>query len=254
MTTLASRRLLPLHVGVLFVLVTTTLLGLWQLRRHDEVGLRADRLAERIDRDPIPLSELDATGDPESFEFVPVEATGRYEQDAEILVRNRARRGVNGWHVVTPLLLTDGGAVLVNRGWVPLDVGEAGAATAAPAEGRVTVVGLLMRSQRPPGFGPKDPDQGELDRVFRIDVDRIAPQVAAAEVFPGYLQLTAQTPQGAGLPVPVEPPQPDSGPHLGYALQWFGLGLTAVVAYAFFLRRRLSETEPRPELETEQEP
>ncbi|MBW3664110.1 MAG: SURF1 family protein [Actinobacteria bacterium] len=250
--TLASRRLLPLHVGVLVVLVATTLLGLWQLRRHDEARADADRLAARIDLDPIPLSEVDATGDPGSFEFVPVEATGVYEQDAEILVRNRARRGVNGWHVVTPLLLTDGGAVLVNRGWVPLDIGEAGAATAPPPEGQVTVVGPLMRSQRPSGFGPKDPDQGQLDRVFRIDVDRISRQVSAAEVFPGYLQLAAQTPpQGQGHPLPVEAPQPDAGPHLGYALQWFGLGLTAAVAYAFFLRRRLSEPEPRSELETE---
>jgi len=254
-TTLASRRLLPLHVGILVVLGASILLGRWQLARHAEVREETERMTSRIDREPAPLSEVDAADAAEAFEFLPVRAIGVYQPDADILIRNRARAGVNGWHVVTPLLLEDGGAVLVNRGWVPMEVGEAGAALAAPSDAEVAVTGLLMRSQEPSGFGPRDPEQGDLDRAFRIDVDRIAPQVSAADVFPGYLQLTSQTPPQAGAhPTPVTPPEPDAGPHRGYAVQWFGLGLTAVIAYGFFLRRRLTESEPRSQLETEPHP
>ena len=46
---------------------------------------------------------------------------GTYDTGAEVLIRNRSLDGAPGYHVVTPLVMADGTAVLVNRGWVPAE-------------------------------------------------------------------------------------------------------------------------------------
>ena len=55
--------------------------------------------------------------------------TGRYDPQHEILARARTVNGRVGFEIVTPLVLADGTAVLVDRGWVP----PAGAGAATPA-------------------------------------------------------------------------------------------------------------------------
>lgn len=244
MNRLFAPRFLLLHLLVVGVLVATTLLGLWQFRRHAEVSDDNAQLLARVDQAPIGLREIAAPGDPEAFTYTVVEVTGTYARDEEVLVRNRARRGINGHHVVTPLILDGDSAVLVNRGWVPIDVTQPDTGAARAPEGEVTVRGFLLPSQEASGLGARDPEEGELDVVFRIDVDRIAQQLSVPEVFPGYVQLDEQTPpQSADVPSPVAAPTADAGPHLGYALQWFGIGLTAAIAYGFYLRSRLSEEQ-----------
>lgn len=241
MKPLLQRRFVVLHALVLSVLVATTLLGLWQFRRHGEVRAENERIAERIVEPAVGLDQVPAA--PEEFAYRRVEVTGTYARDDEVLVRNRARNTINGFHVVTPLVTTDGATVLVNRGWVPIDVDTPDAAPARAPDGEVTVAGVLLPSQEPGGLGPRDPETGELDQVFRIDVDRIAQQLDGP-VYTGYLQLDAQRPAQPGdLPRPVDPPSADAGPHLGYTLQWFGIGLTAAIAYGFYLRSRLRQDE-----------
>ena len=53
-------------------------------------------------------------------EWRSVEASGTYDTGAEVLIRNRSFDGAPGYHVVTPLVIADGTALLVNRGWIPL--------------------------------------------------------------------------------------------------------------------------------------
>ncbi len=48
-----------------------------------------------------------------------VEVAGRYDAGRQILIDNRVHAGRAGYHVVTPLVIEDGRAVLVNRGFVP---------------------------------------------------------------------------------------------------------------------------------------
>ena len=57
-------------------------------------------------------------------------ATGTFEPDAELILYGRPLDGRPGDHVVTLLRITDGSAVLVDRGWIPFD-----AETTAPVGG-----------------------------------------------------------------------------------------------------------------------
>ena len=51
-----------------------------------------------------------------------------------MLLRNRVRDGEGGYDVLTPLVLDDGTAVVVDRGWVPRNDVDRNADSLAPPD------------------------------------------------------------------------------------------------------------------------
>jgi surfeit locus 1 family protein len=134
--------------------------------------------------------------------------------------------------VLTPLVLDDGSAVLVDRGWVPLDVASppVTGAAAAPA-GAVTVTGLALS----PDSISATPTTPAPSVVTRIDLGVADLPYRLAPV---YVLLATQSPaQASGSPIPVEGPTLNDGPHLSYAMQWFAFATIAVVGGVVLLRR-----------------
>lgn len=246
---LLSPRWLAGHLLALTLVVLFVNFGFWQLRRHEERGAYNALVGMRLAAEPEPYPQLRARL---SLEAPPEDAASIAYRRAvskrpvtsarEVLLRSRALNGQPGYHVLTPLLLEDGSALLVDRGWVPFELDTPPVAEAAPPAGPVTVSGtLLPRQTQPAGLGAKDPPTGELDAVFWVDTERLSAQLPY-RLDPVYLELTAQSPAQEGpLPRPLPPPELDGGPHLSYALQWFSFALIGVVGYAFLLRSVLRE-------------
>jgi cytochrome oxidase assembly protein ShyY1 len=219
-------------VVVIAVLVAATCvnLGLWQLRRLDE---RRALNAEILDRrSASPLSIEDVAGNAAAAPYRPATARGRYDVEHEVLVFGRSLDGEAGHHVVTPLLLPGGGAVLVVRGWVPFAMQAAPVRAAAPPANEVRVEGFLEPDE---GDGSVAPDADGVVRV--LDVEGIASSLPY-DVFPLPLQLAEQTPpQPGSLPIPVPMPELSEGPHLSYAIQWFSFALVALIGGAILVLR-----------------
>ncbi len=244
------------HLLVLTVAVVCVQLGNWQFARLADVRANNDRLAERLEEPPADLAQLagsdDAEVDPETLEFRTVEVTGVYQPDAEVLQRNRNHQGRQGFHLLTPLELTDGGVVLVRRGWVPAERSEPPVPDALPPEGSVTVTGVLERPVPQPSFGPQDPDDGVLERVFHTDTDRLDQQIDG-ELFPMVLRLENQDPPlpdlPGELPIAVGRPELDEANHLSYGLQWYSFAALAVIIYGAWLwtnhRGKATDRVPR---------
>ena len=248
---LLSPRMLLSHVLVLAAIATMLSLGSWQLRRLDEVRGINERLETRLDGEPLPLGAYEMPPAPDhpaadELEFRPVTATGTYLHDAEVLQRSRSSAGRSGFHVVTPLR-TDAGTILVRRGWVPFELDDPPVPEAAPPTGEVTVTGYLERSEpQPEGFGQRDPDEGYLPRVFRVDVARLDRQIGD-DLLPVVLHLEEQVP-AQSVPLPVVAPRPafSASTHLSYAVQWFVFATIALVAYLAWLRKRLRQRTVSP--------
>jgi cytochrome oxidase assembly protein ShyY1 len=236
------------HLLVLALVTAMVSAGLWQLSRLQDKRDRNDRVAARTALPPVDVGGLadpgayDRVGD---LEFRRVTAAGRYLPDDEVLVRSRSREGAPGSWVLTPLLLADGTAVVVNRGWIP-NPGELHAVPAASAApiGPVEVAGLVRLTETRGRFGPQDPADGRLTDLARADVARLDQQVDA-DLLPFVVQLLEQTPwpDRSGQPEPVPAPALDEGPHLSYAVQWFIFTTVAVVGYPLILRRRARDLE-----------
>jgi surfeit locus 1 family protein len=161
--------------------------------------------------------------------------TGTFDADQELLIRSQVYRGSAGFHVITPLILSNGDAVLVNRGWVPLVLDSVPVAEAPPPAGETVVEGWVELSRQRPFLGPTDPMEGRLDVMSRVDVPRIQQQMEVS-LAPIYLVMVGP---GGALPEPFGLPSfDDEGPHLGYAIQWFGFAATVLIGYFFLVRRR----------------
>ena len=215
------------HVVALTAVLVFIRAGIWQIDRLHQKQARNRIIAARSDGPAVDFDTVDL----DRAQYQRVKVTGRFDEPDQVLIRNRAFEGTNGFHVVTPLLLGDHTAVLVVRGWIGLDDRPP-----PPAGGEVTVQGLLLKTQVR-HIGPKDPPTGHLDVLNRVDVARIQRQLSMS-AFPLYLQQTAPAPPKGDLPNIVDPPPRDEGPHRSYAIQWFLFATVVLVGYPFLLRRR----------------
>jgi surfeit locus 1 family protein len=235
----STRRWIVLTAVVAVAVAVMVSLGFWQLQRRHSVREDNARVRARLALPAAPLSTVLGPGvDPASVVFRRVTISGRYDRVSEILLRNRSHNGQPGSHFLTPLRQPDGLAIVVDRGWVPLElVGAQEEATRPPVLVPVTVVGVLFPSERKGVFAPSIPPTGRLTTIPRIDVQRIARQLEYP-VAPLYVRLQSQTPaQPGALPVPPGLPDLGEGPHLSYAVQWFLFATVAAATYAMLLRR-----------------
>jgi surfeit locus 1 family protein len=250
------------HLIALTAVIGFVLLGMWQLDRHQARQAFDARIADRIDTPAALLDDLLGPAAIADVEYRMAIAEGSYLVDDEVILQARTLGGRSGHEVLTPLLLADGNAVIVDRGWVPIDVEGPPVVGAEPPEGRVTVTGYIRTPQVRSGLGPIDPAEGRLDRISRVDVARLASQVNAP-LLPLWIQLASQVPsQASPLPLVTAPPQPGGGPpHLSYAVQWFAFAAVVLIAYPILMvrtARRSAEEDtepgrvPRPALQERQ--
>lgn len=211
-------------------------LGFWQLDRLEQRQLANTVGEQRLAAQPVELADLleQAGDDTSSLEYRRAKVDGEFDPAEEILIRSQVELGQAGFHVITPLVRDDGTAVLVNRGWVPLNM-DVPPIEAEPDPGAQSVEGWVHLTQTRPVLGQEEPP-GDLDVLHRVDIDRIGEQVPY-DLAPVYLVAMGE---GSGeLPVRVDPPDfTDEGPHLAYAIQWFGFAAVGLIGFYFLLRRK----------------
>jgi cytochrome oxidase assembly protein ShyY1 len=212
--------------------------GFWQLRRLDD---RRASNAQVIERSASVTQLPDAgfaesPGSDDSLVFRRVRVSGTFDAANEMLVRFRTRDGSPGYEVVTPLV-TEQGVVLVDRGWVPLALGDGWpAASAAPPVGEVEVEGLLAP---PEGGGARIERRSDRPiTVGAIDVEKLRSLLPYDRVYRVHVLAERGATGPSGFPVPVNPPDLGEGPHLSYAVQWFCFATVGIVGWALLLRRR----------------
>ncbi|MFC4146899.1 SURF1 family protein [Micromonospora mangrovi] len=221
-------------------------LGNWQLDRYRGRTAINDRIDAGATMAPAPLRDAmpAPTGGPgtagpapaDDLTWTRVTVTGRYDPANLVLVRGRTVDNTVGFEVLTPLVLTDGTAVLVDRGWIPPAPG-AGATTqpqvpAAPG-GEVTVTGRVVSSES--GGGGVDRRDGKLE-TRRIGIPRLAKQLPYA-VHGGYVLLDQQTPAAdpAFQAVPIG--HTNNWQNFGYVVQWWLFAGMSLVGYGWVARR-----------------
>lgn len=202
-------------------------LGVWQVDRLHQRRARNAAVAALRALPPVALDAGAARAD--SLAGRRVVAHGTYDYAAERLWTGRSYDGTPGVAVLTPLRLSDGAAVFVDRGWVPspdgVHIDRAGVREADTA----TVTGLAFRAPRARGD---------------VDPARLRDSVSYP-LLPYVVQVTAPGPAAervAGRPPYRWPVTPlDDGPHLSYAIQWFSFAVITLVGTAVLLRKTAAE-------------
>ena len=217
-------------------------LGIWQLDRLAQRREFNARVEAQLDQPPLDLNTADAGADLGSMEYREVIVTGEYDPAGEVALRNQAWDNHIGVHLLTPLKIAGSDeAVLVNRGWVPLEDYSSGDLTQYAEPGMVEVRGVIRASQSKPEIGGRadqvpSPGAGKLMAWNLVNVPGIAAQ-EAYPLLPAYIQQEPD-PQWTSLPYRSQPDlELTEGPHFGYALQWFSFAAILVIGYPFYIRR-----------------
>jgi surfeit locus 1 family protein len=198
-------------LGVIAILVATVcvFLGRWQLDRLAQRRARNAALAARLALPPLPVGRNVSADSARQRRVV---ARGVYDFAAERTWPGRSFQGTPGVALVTPLRLSDGSAVLVDRGW-------------APSPDAFHVDHTLYR----------EPDTATVSGIALIP-PRGRGDVDVTGFLPFVIQLESADP-ARGLPRRWPPATFDNGPHLSYAIQWFSFALIALVGTAVLIRK-----------------
>lgn len=242
-------RWLVIHATFAAVAVLFVTLGLWQLSRLAERRAENQLMTQNLQAPASSLDEAFARygHDPDALAYRPVTARGTYRPEEEVLLTPRANGRRAGHHVLTPLELPDGRAVLVDRGWVPYEHDTPPVAAAAPPPGEVQVTGILVPTQEAVRYGSAGGETDELTFLSAVDVDRLQPQLEL-DVYPVGILLQEQQPSPASLPLPGLLPDISEGSHQSYAWQWFAFATIVVGGYPLLLRRSLRAARQRQDV------
>lgn len=236
-------RLIP-TVASLLALIILVGLGTWQVQRlHWKTDLLA-RIEAGMQADPVALPAMVA--DPAAWDYRRATVTGQFMHDKEALIGPRLYPGPDGrmlpgLHVLTPLVRSDGGGiVLVDRGWIPLDKRDPASRAAGELAGEVSISGIL-RAPEPRAWMQPENDPARNDWYW-FDLPALARFAAVPALAPLVLQADA-TPNPGGYPIGGRTILKVKNDHLSYALTWYGLALTLVGVYlAASFRRRNDPT------------
>lgn len=223
--------------------------GSWQIFRFEQKRQENHELRSNAHAAAVPVDRvlpLVGSGEPVTrygVQLRTVHATGRYDPTLQTLVRNRSVDDITGFFVLTPLR-TDGGTLLVVRGFLPQPASGAVPNASAPPTGKVTITGRA------------EPGSSKHDAAAQLDdrqVESINPGEQAQRldgpVYDGYVELLAGQPGTGGVRAVPAPSlgNPAGGAlepqHFAYVIQWYLFALLALAAPIVMAR---SEAKLRP--------
>lgn len=226
-------------------------LGVWQLERKAWKDGLIQTLSDRLAAPPkkLPSRERWPTLNPAREEFRHVQIKGEFLYDQEAIIyttgstlRNDRPTGAGYW-VFTPMRLTDGTVLVVNRGFVPEGRQDPKSRPEGQVPGVVEIVGALRWPEERTVFTPNDEPAKNL--WFVRDHLAIAAAKGWGEMAPFYVAQVSPSPPG-GLPRTGKLAASLPNNHLQYALTWFGLAAVLVVVFALWARGRQREARLGP--------
>lgn len=212
----------------LFFIYLMLTLGQWQADKAQYKENLEEKIATRKNLPAISLDELPATFDERLY--LPIIVRGQYEAEKYFLLDNRVFNGRVGYDVYSSLLLGDGSAILVNRGFLPQgktrnDLPQ----FITPAE-MVAVKGLL----------DKAPSKGIVlaDNVNQADSWPVILQYLDLEetksmldlpLFDMVIRLNENEKYGFAREIPAL--HLNSAKNRGYAFQWYAMTFALIIIY-----------------------
>jgi cytochrome oxidase assembly protein ShyY1 len=248
-------------LGLLMTLAAAVMVGLgfWQLSRYYYRTAINNRIDAATAAAPVPLGTvlrppvLTAPGTvgpaaPGDAAWTRVSATGHFDPSHEVLARARTVNDAIGFEIVDPLVLPDGTAILIDRGWLPSPADGVSAPQVPPTpSGNVTVFGRIHIAE-------SEADQPQLYQG-RLSIRRIAPASVARTmpypVYGAYVTMDAQVPAEDPRFVGVAPDHENSAMNAGYVAQWWSFAVLTLVGYGYLV---IKEARARQDLENPDRP
>lgn len=212
-------------------------LGFWQISRADEKTkmILAQKTQER--QKPVLWSAKKKL--PLQYERIVLK--GKYGSQI-FLLDNQHHNHQFGYDVLTPLELSDGTLVLIDRGWVPGELTRRVLPNIQIPKGVIELQGsAYFPSKKQWVLGPALEERGNKITILERVDDQLISQILQKSVSPFIIRLDKQDANGfvREWETVSMPPQR----HLAYALQWFVMALVVLIIFvALNLKKKNEKT------------
>lgn len=211
--------------------VLTARLGVWQLDRAAQKEALQAAIEVRGQETPLDGAAALAMTAPavDAQDHRRARVSGTWLPARTVHLDNRQMDGRPGFYVLTPLVLDDGTALMVQRGWRPRDFEDrTRLAPLQTPEGRVTVEGRLAR-----GVARLYAFDGADTGPIRQNLDLLSYATESGlRLRPLLLLQTSPADDGLRRDWPL--PAVDVHKHYGYAFQWFALCALILALHVWF--------------------
>ena len=224
----ARRRATWFAIPAILILIA---LGSWQVHRLMwKTELNEERRAQFQAEAVMLPATLD---DPAPFAYRRVWLEGMFRHEAEMFLAARTHDRRVGYQIITPFERADGPAVLVNRGWVPLENKEPETRLGGQIGGTFRLEGIVVPSGRTGWFTPDNEPENNI--WFWTDTAALAAKAGIPA--PSYLVDAGPTPNPGGLPIGGQTRVELRSEHMQYIVIWYALAISLAVIYAIYMRR-----------------
>jgi cytochrome oxidase assembly protein ShyY1 len=206
----------------------------WQFHRGEDRKARNNTIEEHIKIPEVELTTL--TSNVKLHEWRSVTATGRFDANEQILLRNRYFEGKYGYAVLTRFTTEGGDSIWVDRGWVAAGASATIAPETPPVPtGLVSIIARLrLDSSLPSGSFFALPINRDGELISKLN----AQSGSSSEDY--YLDLVSGSVPDLTPTAPAQIPSLSDGPHLAYAVQW--ILFAGLVVYGRYLIRKMDLT------------
>ena len=217
-------------------------LGIWQLGRSEEKRVFLEQQGQELASSEIIQLSKASEDNVDRLRYKKVQATGHYDQAHQFLIDNQISAGKAGYFVLTPFVLQgEAKAVLVNRGWVPLNQQRSILPDLQIGSEQTQVTGRINQF---PSVGIKlagaeIPTEGWPSVVQVVDSSVLAKKLGYS-IFPFQIELDKDQPEGfkrewqtTTMMLPEQ--------HTAYAIQWFALALTLTILFIWYSFKKNDE-------------
>jgi len=225
----------------------TIRLGIWQLDRHSQ---RQETVSHIQAVQAMPVLDLNQSllpPDLTSMEYRQVTVSGEFDFEHQVALRNQVVSGLwgndPGFALITPLIMANGRAVLVQRGWVPLEFNTPLAWRQFDEPGKVSLEGIIRLSLEKGETGKAlldptlSPGETSLDFWNYVNIARLQKQTPY-QILNVYIQ---QSPGADSQSLPylaIDQPDLDPGDHISFALQWFFYTGVLLIGYPVWVMKQ----------------
>ena len=217
-------------------------LGIWQLGRSEEKRVFLEQQGQELASSEIIQLSKASEDNVDRLRYKKVQANGHYDQTHQFLIDNQISAGKAGYFVLTPFVLQgETKAVLVNRGWVPLNQQRSILPDLQISSEQIQVIGRINQF---PSVGIKlagaeTPTEGWPSVVQVVDSSVLARKLGYS-IFPFQIELDKDQPEGfkrewqtTTMMLPEQ--------HTAYAIQWFALALTLTILFIWYSFKKNDE-------------
>jgi cytochrome oxidase assembly protein ShyY1 len=256
---LLTRRWVILSLLFAMLIPTMYFLGTWQYHRYQQTNRSNTATQRNLAAAPVPMDEISRPGAtvPYSEMYRHVTATGVFDVKDQYVIRNRedSSGDIPGYYVITPLILSDGDAVLVARGWVAPNGVDAALYPSVPGTpgGTITVFGRLAPDETTAVTGIHD-ISGLPPHQQMLISSTLESRILHRPVVAGYIAFVSSTPRMSAADSAESIPGPNTdtqssddmavvgkGVHLPYAIQWWLFAAMVPIGWFFLFRRDLRD-------------